>query len=64
VRDLIERTRELNELCGIKPRLREYGVAETALEMLAAKAFEDGCHLTNPRPCTREDLLRLYRKAW
>jgi alcohol dehydrogenase class IV len=32
--------------------------------MLAGKAIEDGCHLLNPRPCTQEDLLALYRAAW
>jgi len=32
--------------------------------MLADKAFEDGCHQLNPRPCTREDLLALYKYAW
>jgi alcohol dehydrogenase class IV len=32
--------------------------------MLADKAFEDGCHQLNPRPCTREDLLALYQQAW
>ena len=64
VSDLIERTRELNEICGIAPRLRDYGVSETALEKLSQKAIGDGCHLLNPRPCTVEDLLRLYRLAW
>jgi 4-hydroxybutyrate dehydrogenase len=64
VADLIERTRELNRLAGIKPRLRDYGVPESALEMLSQKAVEDGCHLSNPRPCTAADLLHLYRESW
>ena len=38
--------------------------AEEALPGLADKAIQDGCHRLNPRPCTREDLLRLYRAAW
>jgi len=62
--DAIERTRELNRICGIAPRLRDHGIPEAALEMLAGKAIEDGCHVNNPRPCTREDLLMLYRAAW
>lgn len=64
VADLIERTRELNELCHIAPRLRDYGIPESSLEMLASKAIEDGCHLSNPRPCTVDDLLNLYRQGW
>jgi 4-hydroxybutyrate dehydrogenase len=62
--DPIERVRNLNSICGIAPRLRDYNIPEDALEMLAGKAIEDGCHLLNPRPCTREDLLQLYRASW
>ena len=56
--------RRLNAMLGIVPRLRDYGIPEGALEMLAAKAFKDGCHQLNPRPCSEADLLRLYREAW
>lgn len=59
-----ERVRELNRICGISPQLRDYKIPEGALEMLAGKAIEDGCHQLNPRPCAREDLLALYRAAW
>ena len=38
----------------------EAGIAEDALRKLAELAFEDVCHLENPRPCTREDLQKLY----
>lgn len=62
--DPTERVRELNRICGITPRLRDYGIPESALEMLAGKAIEDGCHLLNPRPCTQADLLALYRAGW
>lgn len=63
-KDIAECTRELNGVCGIVPQLRNYGIPEGALPMLADKAFEDGCHQLNPRPCTREDLLALYKYAW
>ena len=63
-KDITACTRELNEVCSIAPRLRDYGIPESALSMLAGKAFEDGCHQLNPRPCTREDLLDLYKQAW
>jgi len=64
VSDVIDHVRQLNESCGIKPRLRDYGIMEEVLAMLAGKAILDGCHQSNPRPCTREDLLELYRKSW
>jgi alcohol dehydrogenase class IV len=62
--DIAEQVRGFNERLGIAPRLRDYGVTEAALPLLAGKAMQDGCHQLNPRPCTREDLLALYRAAW
>ena len=62
--DPAARVRELNRRLGIKPRLRDWGVTEEILPKLADKAAQDGCHQLNPRPCTREDLLALYREAW
>jgi alcohol dehydrogenase class IV len=59
-----ERVRELNRKISIKPRLRDWGVSESILPALADKAIQDGCHQLNPRPCTREDLLALYRQAY
>jgi alcohol dehydrogenase class IV len=56
--------RALNERLGIAGRLRDYGVTEEILPKLADKAIEDGCHQNNPRPCTREDLLALYKVAY
>lgn len=62
--DVAAHVRELNRKIGIAPRLRDHGIPEDALERLADKAIEDGCHQLNPRPCTREDLLWLYRASW
>jgi len=62
--DAAGRVRELNQKAGIKPRLRDWGVAESILPALADKALQDGCHQLNPRPCSREDLLNLYRQAY
>src|ERR1035438_3290552 len=61
--DIAAQVRDLNRRVGIAPRLRDYGVTEAALPALADKAIQDGCHQLNPRPCTREDLLALYRAA-
>lgn len=63
-KDIAACTRELNEICRISPRLRDYGIPEHALPSLADKAIEDGCHQLNPRPCTRDLLLTLFREAW
>jgi alcohol dehydrogenase class IV len=61
--DIAAQVRDLNRRVGIAARLRDYGVTEAALPALADKAIQDGCHQLNPRPCTREDLLALYRAA-
>jgi alcohol dehydrogenase class IV len=63
-KDVVDCTRELNQICGIAPRLRDYGIPENALPGLAEKAIQDGCHLSNPIPCTVDTLLSLYRQAW
>ncbi|MFH1742942.1 MAG: iron-containing alcohol dehydrogenase [bacterium] len=60
----VEAVVSLNERIGIPARLRDCDVPEDALPELAKKAFEDFCHPTNPRPCTEEDLLRLYKESW
>jgi alcohol dehydrogenase class IV len=59
-----DRLGELNRSLGITIRLRDLGVPRERLTDLAALAIEDGCHLTNPRRCTAEDMLRLYEEAW
>ncbi len=60
----IEAVENLNRKIGITQRLRDCGMPEDALPMLSKKAFEDSCHLTNPRPCTEENLLQLYKDAY
>jgi alcohol dehydrogenase class IV len=63
-KDIVAATRELNAICRIPRRLRDYGIPADALPSLADKAIQDGCHQLNPRPCTRDILLALYREAW
>ncbi|MFC1633444.1 iron-containing alcohol dehydrogenase [Planctomycetota bacterium] len=55
---------EFNRSIGITQRLRDLEVPRENLSELAVKAIEDGCHLSNPRPCTEEDMLRLYEEIW
>jgi alcohol dehydrogenase class IV len=44
--------------------LREVGVKEEDLPRIAAKAFGDASHGTNPRRCTEGDLLAIAREAF
>ncbi|HEY6098074.1 MAG TPA: iron-containing alcohol dehydrogenase [Anaeromyxobacter sp.] len=60
----VERIRALAREVGIPARLREAGVREADLPLIARKAFEDASHRTNPRPCTEADLLALAREAY
>jgi len=60
----IERVRKMNSKIGIPGGLREVGVKEIDLPKIAAKAFEDASHQTNPRKCSEEDLLALARAAF
>ncbi|MHC4532702.1 MAG: iron-containing alcohol dehydrogenase [Planctomycetota bacterium] len=60
----IEAIEDLNKRIGIPKSLGEIGIQEDQLEMLAKKAFEDPCHGSNPRPCTEQDLLMLYKEVF
>jgi alcohol dehydrogenase class IV len=60
----VERIAALAHEIAIPRRLRDAGVREVDLPAVAAKAFEDASHRTNPRPCAEADLLALVRAAW
>jgi len=59
----IEAVTDLKKRIGIPEKLSDVGVKKEDLEELAEKAFLDGCHQSNPRSCTREDLMKLYREV-
>ena len=48
---------------GLGNGLRSYGVKETNIDALAAQAFADSCHVTNPVPVNQDDLRKLYEAA-
>src|SRR5690606_20942361 len=48
---------------GMPATLDEVGVKQEHLERLADIAFADVCHPSNPRACTHQDLLDLYKAA-
>lgn len=60
----IERVRKFCAELGIPTRLRDAGVNEADLPKIAAKAFEDASHQSNPRKCTEQDLLSIARAAF
>ena len=59
----IEAVSDLNKRIGIPEKLSDVGVKEEDLEELTEKAFLDGCHQSNPRSCTRENLMELYKEV-
>ncbi len=48
---------------GVKPRLAEWGVTEEDIGVMAPNAMLDHCHPRNPRPCTEETMVALFRAA-
>jgi len=55
--------RALRRKVGLPEGLGAAGVSEDLYEKLAKLAMEDACHQLNPRPCTEEDMLALYKAS-
>lgn len=56
---------ELSKRCGLQPRLRDVGIPQDAIEMMAADAMKQTRLLVNnPRGVTYDDALAIYRAAW
>lgn len=53
--------RALRHKVGLPDGLRAQGIGEKDIAQLAQLALEDGCHGSNPRQCTEEDMAQLYR---
>jgi alcohol dehydrogenase class IV len=60
----IDAVRLLTVDCGLPTRLRDVGVPEDALPMIAETALGDAALFTNPRPASYEDALEIARSAW
>lgn len=54
---------ELNEETNLPTKLNGIGVKQEHIETLADLAFDDFCHLNNPKPVTRENFKQLYMEA-
>ncbi len=62
-KSLADALRSLRTRVGIADGLKSGGVTEADIPKLSAKAFEDACHKSNPRPATKEDLAALYKAS-
>ena len=60
----IEAVRQLTKDIGLPDNLRDAGAKEESLVSMSKKAMEDHCHILNPRSCTEEDMLALYKAAY
>lgn len=63
-RAAIDAVRKLSIDVGIPQKLREIGVKEEDLSDLADAAMADVCTGGNPRPCTHELVLEVYKTAF
>jgi alcohol dehydrogenase len=61
---LAHRLADLVAAAGLPTRLRDCGVSETILHLLAVEANEQWTARFNPRPVSEDDLNQVYRAAW
>lgn len=61
---LVERISNFLSAAGLPKSLKECGVSDTILPLLAEEAAEQWTARFNPRPVTEADILSLYRAAW
>lgn len=66
--NLIHMVRRLQQRMGVPQCIKDVGVSaedfEAALDAMADAALADRCTATNPKPCTKEDIIELYRQAY
>jgi len=55
--------RALRKRVGLPDGLAAEGITKADVPKLSAKAMEDACHRSNPRPCTLGDLAKLYEAS-
>jgi alcohol dehydrogenase len=61
---LADRVTELLTHAGLPQTLKECGVSQTILHLLAEEANEQWTARFNPRPVTEAEILALYQAAW
>lgn len=60
----VSAVKQLSKDVGIPEKLHEIGVKEEDLQALSESAFADVCTGGNPRPCTVESILGIYKTAF
>ncbi|QLB18200.1 dehydroquinate synthase/iron-containing alcohol dehydrogenase family protein [Mannheimia granulomatis] len=60
----IKAVQQLSQDVGIPPKLHQIGVKEEDLPALSVDAFNDVCTGGNPRDCSPEELLEVYKMAF
>lgn len=60
----VDAVKKLSKDVGIPEKLHEIGVKEEDLPALAQSAFDDVCTGGNPRECTVESILEIYKTAF
>jgi len=60
---VVEHLFTLNKKTNLPIKLNGIGVKPEHIETLADLAFDDFCHLNNPKPVTRENFKNLYLEA-
>lgn len=60
----VDAVKRLSKDVGIPEKLHEIGVKEEDLQALSEAAMADVCTGGNPRPCTVESILEIYKKAF
>jgi alcohol dehydrogenase class IV len=55
--------KDLKKQVGIPQSLRAAGVKSEQIQKLADIAAVDACHPSNPRPCSREDFVKVFTEA-
>ena len=63
-RAAVNAVKQLSKDVGIPEKLHEIGVKEEDLQALSESAFADVCTGGNPRPCTVESILGIYKTAF
>jgi alcohol dehydrogenase len=61
---LADRIAEVTAAAGLPQSLKECGVSDTILHLLAEEANQQWTARFNPRPVAEADILKLYQSAW
>ena len=60
----IDAVNQLSKDVQIPPTLKDIGVKEEDIEALTDLAMADACTPGNPRPCNKEEIIEVFKKAY